>query len=183
MCGLLLLLAGVSTRADSDLGGAFQLVDQHGKAVTEANYLGKPALIYFGFSYCGHICPTDLARMGAATRSLAATRGIRVTPIFITIDPERDTPERLATYVAVFDPNFVGLTGSAEAIADVADKYAVYYAPVPGGESYVMDHSTFTFLIDADGRYVAHFGRDVSAPELVDAVGRLLEARTVPARR
>jgi len=175
LCGFALLVQfAIPAVADSDLGGPFELIDQHGTRVTQATYLGKPALIYFGFASCGYICPTDLARMAAVTNALAAESAIQITPIFITIDPERDTPERLASYVAQFHPRFVGLTGSPEQIADVADKYAVYYAPVKSGDTYVMDHSTFTFLIGADGNYIAHFDRDVPAPELTARIRALL---------
>lgn len=170
------MLYALPALAVSDLGGRFALIDQHGVDVTEENYRGKPALLYFGFSSCGDVCPTDLVKMGFVVEQLVSTAGIEITPIFVTIDPERDTPERMAAYLTAFHPDFVGLTGSDEAIADIADKYAVYYAPLPMGNSYMMDHSTLLFLIDANGDYVAHFTRDVPVNELTQSIIKKLSA-------
>lgn len=168
-----------SALSASDLGGPFELIDQDGATVTQASYLGAPALLYFGFSNCGHICPTDLARMASVTRTAADESGINITPIFVTMDPERDTPERLAEYVKQFHPRFVGLTGTDQAIADIADKYAVYYSPVPMGDSYMMDHSTFTFLVGADGNYLAHLPRDMPLEQMSARITDLLSQQLV----
>jgi len=159
-----------SERDDHGLGGAFELIDHRGKTVSEADFLGQPALIYFGFSNCGHICPTDLFKIGAVTKTLSTEHDINITPIFVTIDPARDTPEVLAEYVPRFHPDLVGLTGSEDAIEDIAYKYSVYYAPVPMGDSYMMDHSTNIFLIDADGEYLDHYARSVEPQDIVQRV-------------
>jgi protein SCO1/2 len=171
---LFLWLFSLPALSASDLGGPFELIDQDGINVTQENYTGAPALLYFGFASCANICPTDLARMASLTRTLAEENGIEITPIFVTIDPERDTPEKLASYVKQFHPRFVGLSGSDQAIADIADKYAVYYSPVPMGESYMMDHSTFTFLVGADGHYLAHFPRDMPLTQMSLKIADLL---------
>jgi protein SCO1 len=172
---LLALLMTLPVLAASDLGGSFELIDQNGRTVTEADYTGKPALLYFGFTSCGDVCPTDVAKMGLVVDSLAQQSGIEITPIFVTIDPERDSAEKMAAYLSAFHPGFVGLTGSPEAIAHMADNYAVYYTRVPMGDTYMMDHSTFLFLLDAKGDYVAHFSRDVPVDVLVEQVGLKLE--------
>jgi protein SCO1/2 len=117
--------------------------------------------------------------MASVTRTVADESGINITPIFVTIDPERDTPERLAEYVKQFHPRFVGLTGTDQAIADIADKYAVYYSPVPMGDSYMMDHSTFTFLVGADGNYLAHLPRDMPLEQMSARITDLLSQQLV----
>jgi protein SCO1/2 len=153
--------------ARTDVGGPFQLTDQNGQRVTERSF-GEPALLYFGFMTCPAICPTDLAKMARISRQLKQ-QGISVRPVFVTIDPERDTPKKLKEYVNYFANDFVGLTGSAQEIVRITDAYHVYYKKVPSGdrpEQYMMDHSTILFLIDSQGRYLKHFGRGVDEKEI-----------------
>jgi len=166
-----LLLAGLaahtSAAARTDVGGPFQLTDQNGRRVTERSF-GEPALLYFGFMTCPAICPTDLAKMARISRQLKQ-QGISVRPVFVTIDPERDTPKKLKVYVNYFASDFVGLTGSAQEIVRITDAYHVYYKKVPSGDrpdQYMMDHSTLLFLIDSQGRYLKHFGRGMDEKEI-----------------
>lgn len=167
-----LLLMGMADGAiaatRTDIGGPFQLTNQNGQQVTERSF-GEPALLYFGFMTCPAICPTDLAKMARISKQLQQQQGISVRPIFVTIDPERDTPKKLKTYVNYFASDFVGLTGSPEAIAKITDAYHVYYKKVPTGDKpgdYVMDHSTMLFLLDSQGRYLKHFGRGLDEKEI-----------------
>lgn len=160
------LTATAATR--TDIGGPFQLTNQNGQRVTERSF-GAPALLYFGFMTCPAICPTDLAKMARISRQLQQQQGITVRPIFVTIDPERDTPKKLKTYVNYFASDFVGLTGSAQEIARITDAYHVYYKKVPTGDQpgqYMMDHSTILFLLDSQGRYLKHFGRGLDEKEI-----------------
>ena len=115
----------------ADVGGPFHLIDQNGKPVSDADFRGRAMLIYFGYSFCPDVCPTTLAVMAQALDKLGPERARRIVPIFITIDPERDTPKVLGEYMKAFGPNFVGLTGSAAAIKDVEKKYRVYAVKKP----------------------------------------------------
>ena len=146
--------AGCMTRAYDTIGGPFALTAHTGEAVTEQSYIGKPTLIYFGFTYCPDICPSTLVSVNQAYAALPDT----VTPpqtLLITIDPERDTPEALAQYVstAAFPDNLVGLTGSAEAIAAAAEAFIVQYERIETPTSlaeYTMDHTSLLYLMDED---------------------------------
>lgn len=166
---LLTAMAASTTGATrTDIGGPFQLTDQNGQRVTERSF-GEPALLYFGFMTCPAICPTDLAKMARISRQLQQQQGITVRPVFVTLDPERDTPKKLKTYVNYFASDFVGLTGSAQEIARITDAYHVYYKKVPTGDQpgqYMMDHSTLLFLLDSQGRYLKHFGRGLDEKEI-----------------
>ena len=171
VAGLLLLMglaSGVTAATRTDIGGPFQLTDQNGQRVTERSF-GVPALLYFGFMTCPAICPTDLAKMARISRQLQQQQGITVRPIFVTIDPERDTPSKLKEYVSYFASGFVGLTGSAQEITRITDAFHVYYKKVPSGDKpdqYMMDHSTILFLLDSQGRYLMHFGRGLDEKEI-----------------
>lgn len=137
------------------IGGAFRLTDQDGRAVTDRDLLGKPTAIFFGFTYCPEVCPTTLAKL---TRWLAALGpdADRLNVAFVSIDPDRDTPKQLRLYLSSFDRRIRGLTGSPQAVAAAARAYKVYYrkVPLPGGD-YTMDHSAAIYLMDAKGRFVA----------------------------
>jgi protein SCO1/2 len=151
------------------LGGPFALIDQSGRAVTERDFAGRWLLVYFGFTYCPDVCPTELGTIAAAIDAMGEA-GAGVMPVLITIDPERDTPEQIADYVARFHPRMLGLTGSAAQIADAARRYRVYYARVsrPGMADYLMDHSSFIYLVGPDARVRALF-RPETAPEAMAA--------------
>lgn len=164
-----------SFKPQIDLGGDFALVDQTGEPVTNADFESKSLLIYFGFTYCPDICPTDLAIVGAAMDDLAAKApdiAERVQPLFVTIDPERDTPDVVGDYASAFHPKIIGLTGTLEQVEDIAAKYRVFYskrALNEDGSEYLMDHSTFTYLVGEDGRVTTMFPHN-TGPEEISAV-------------
>jgi protein SCO1/2 len=153
------------------LGGPFAMTDHTGKAVTEADFAGRYLLVYFGFTFCPDVCPTELGTIAAALDSLEEM-GDRVTPVFITVDPERDTPAAMADYVTRFHPRMVGLTGTAEQVAATARAYRVYYAKVnrPEMTQYLMDHSSFIYLVGPDGRVRALFRPETSPEAIAQAV-------------
>jgi protein SCO1/2 len=159
------------------IGGAFALIDQNGKRRTDADFHGKFMLVYFGFTYCPDVCPTDLQQMGLAVDRLGAA-GDAVQPIFITVDPGRDTPEHLKDYVANFHSRFVGLTGDAPAIHEAARVYRAYYAKVDLGKSdYTVDHSSFIYLMGRDGEYLGFFPPGTAADILVGTLRPLVANR------
>jgi protein SCO1 len=158
------------------IGGPFSLVGADGKPVTDRDFRGRYMLIFFGFTHCPDICPAELQVIAQALNELG-DKAKNVVPIFITLDPERDTPEAMANYVKSFGPNFVGLTGSSEAIAAAAKAYRVSYSKVenkgaPG--DYSVDHSALIYLMGPDGRYVAHFTYGLSPDQLAKKLGKLL---------
>ena len=160
------------------IGGPFSLTDQSGRKVTEKDFLGKYMLVFFGYTYCPDVCPTELQVMSAALDSLGA-RADDIQPVFITVDPQRDTPEVMKQYVANFHPRLLGLTGSPEEIAQVAKAYRVYYSKVDnnsGPDAYLMDHSSIIYMMDRQGKFLRHFTYSTDAPALAKA----LEAAIVP---
>jgi len=159
-------LGRVVTTGQADVGGPFQLTDQHGKRVSEQDFRGRYMLICFGYSFCPDVCPTTLAVMAQALEK-AGDRARRVTPVFITIDPERDTPQVLDDYMKAFGPSFVGLTGSAAEIKDVLKKYRVYAAKKPlDGGGYGMDHSSVLYLMGPNGKMISFYDEAVSPDDL-----------------
>jgi cytochrome oxidase Cu insertion factor (SCO1/SenC/PrrC family) len=158
------------------VGGPFHLVDAQGHPVSDADLRGRWLLIYFGYTTCPDVCPTTLQTMVTALDKLGPA-GKNVVPVFITIDPERDTPDVMGRYAAEIDPRILALSGSPEEIAQVAKAYHVYYAKVPGkqGEPYTMDHSAFIYLVGPDGRLAALFGPQSSADEIAAAISRKLD--------
>jgi protein SCO1/2 len=168
---------GVQLPQGMVLGGPFRLTDHTGRQVTEADFAGRFLLVYFGFTYCPDVCPTELGTVAAALDTLEEA-GERVTPVLITIDPERDTPAALADYVSRFHPRMVGLTGTAEQVAAVARAYRVFYARVerPEMTQYLVDHSSFIYLVGPDGR-VRNLFRPQTPPEgIAQAVRAQLRA-------
>ncbi len=140
------------------VGVPFTLTNQHGKRVSLADFRGKVVLLYFGFTFCPDVCPTDLLAIGQAVKSLGKA-GDAVQPVFITLDPARDSRELLRDYTAAFHPRFVALTGAADDIHRIATGYKVYYERVtpPGSKTYFIEHTAFTFLLDRNGQYVLFF--------------------------
>ena len=159
-------LGRVVTTGQADVGGPFQLTDQSGKRVSDKDFRGRYMLIYFGYSFCPDVCPTTLGVMAEALQKLGSDSR-RVVPIFITIDPERDTPKVLEDYVKAFGPSFVGLTGSADEIKAVEKKYRVYAVkkPLEGG-NYGMDHSSVIYLMGPDGKLVSFYDEAISPDDL-----------------
>ncbi|PZP86007.1 MAG: SCO family protein [Azospirillum brasilense] len=154
------------------VGGPFSLTAPDGSTVTDRDLRGKYALVYFGFTHCPDICPTSLLLMQNALDQLGA-KGKKVTPVFITLDPERDTPEIVGNYVSNFGDRFVGLTGTPEQIRAAADAYKVYYSKVEDENSalgYIIDHSGFMFLMDPDGKYVTHFPHSIAEQSLTEGL-------------
>jgi cytochrome oxidase Cu insertion factor (SCO1/SenC/PrrC family) len=150
------------------IGGPFALIDHTGKPRTDEDFRGKLLLIYFGYSFCPDVCPTDLQQIGLAVDRLGAAAEA-VQPLFITLDPERDTATHLADYVPLFHPRLIGLTGSAEQIRRVALAYKVYYTKYPpGNPDYVIDHSSFVYLVDEDGKYIGFFPPGTTADRMVE---------------
>jgi protein SCO1/2 len=152
------------------VGGPFTLVDQHGAEVTEQDFAGRYMLIYFGYTYCPDFCPMSLSNMAQALDLLPPAQAEQVAPILITVDPERDTVEQLAEYAPLFHPRLVALTGSVEQVKQAAKAYRVYFSKADNGDpdAYLMDHSTFIYLMGPDGRYVRHFSHS-AAPEEIAA--------------
>jgi cytochrome oxidase Cu insertion factor (SCO1/SenC/PrrC family) len=154
------------------VGGPFELIDHSGHARTERDFRGRLMLVYFGFTYCPDVCPTDLQAIGQALDKLGAD-ATGVQPLFVTVDPERDTAEHLADYVAMFHPRLIGLTGSVEAIRKAADAYKVYYAKVPLAKDagdYTVDHTAFIYLMDRDGNYLGFFPPGTLADRMVEII-------------
>ena len=149
------------------IGGPFELTTQDGKRVTDKDFRGRLMLVYFGFTYCPDICPAGLQTVTAALDELGG-KADRVAPLFITVDPERDTPEQLKLYVSSFHKNLIGLTGSADDIAKAAKAYRVYYRKVEDESlsSYTMDHSSFLYLMGPDGEFITHFPHTVQPDKL-----------------
>lgn len=158
------------------IGGPFTLTDHNGRTVTEADFKGKPTLIYFGFTYCPDVCPTSLLLMQTAVEQLGEDAEQRVNMVLITVDPERDTPAVLKDYVGNFGPTMVGLTGTPEQIAAVAREFRVYYRKVESkdGAPYLMDHSSIFYLLDKRGRFVRHFTHQSKAEDISAALRPLL---------
>ena len=160
-------VAGVSLPGGVSVGGPFTLTDDHGQSVTDASYRGRWMLVYFGYTFCPDVCPTELQTISAALDKLGP-KSAEVVPLFITIDPQRDTAGALAGYVKLFDNRLIGLTGTPEQIAAVAKEYRVYYAKVTPKNSsdYLMDHSSFVYLMGPDGRFRALFRQGMTPQEL-----------------
>ncbi|WP_236025344.1 SCO family protein [Arenibaculum pallidiluteum] len=157
------------------VGGAFNLTDQAGRTVTDQTYRGRLMLVYFGFTFCPDVCPTDLQVMAQAL-DLLGPSSAEVQPLFVTVDPERDTPGRMAEYVGLFDERIGGLTGTPEQIAEIAKGYKVYYRKAKGSdpESYTMDHSAFIYLMGRDGAFLEVFPHGTTPERLAEAVRKHL---------
>jgi protein SCO1/2 len=141
----------------SAIGGPFQLVDQNAKPITDQDLKGRPFLVFFGFTHCPDVCPTTLHEVSEILRSLGKDAD-RVRALFVTVDPERDTPDKLKDYLSSFDPHLVGVTGDAAAITAIGKAYRVYAKKVPlDGGGYTMDHTAIVYLMGKDGRFVAPF--------------------------
>ena len=186
MLSLALLLAGCGGAtngpaqepplAGARIGGAFALTDGAGKTVRDTDFAGRYRIVYFGYTFCPDVCPVDLQKIAAGLKAFEGAHpklGAKVVPIFITVDPERDTPEVVGRYVAAFHPRMVGLTGTPEAIAQVARAYAVPFAKRQdaGSTEYLMDHGTQAYLMGPDGKPIALLPTDQSP----QAIARELE--------
>lgn len=164
--------------AGGDIGGPFTLVNPAGEAVTEAEVLQKPSLVYFGYTFCPDVCPFDMARNTEAV-DILAEQGLDVTPVFISIDPERDTPEALGDYVANMHPKLVALTGTPDQVRAASLAYKTFYKRQEAeDEFYLVDHSTFTYLMLPGTGFVDFFRRDITSDQMADAVACYVKAAT-----
>jgi protein SCO1/2 len=166
----------VQTSGEALIGGPFELVGKDGKTVTDKVFRGKYMLVFFGFTHCPDICPAELQVMAAALDELGEDAN-KVVPIFITVDPERDTPRVVADYVMNFGPRFVGLSGTPEQIAKAAKAYRVTYEKHQeegDGDNYSVDHSAIAYLMGPDGKYVAHIPYGTPAPKMAEILKRYL---------
>jgi protein SCO1 len=157
-----------ASQVAGDIGGPFELVNGDGETVTDADVLTEPSLIYFGYTFCPDVCPFDVSRNADAV-DLLAERGISATPVFISIDPKRDTVDVVADYAANMHDKMIALTGSAEQVAAVSRAYKTYYsAHEDGTDEYLVDHSTFTYLVLPEHGFVEFFRRDTTAEDMAD---------------
>jgi protein SCO1/2 len=162
--------SGTAAIRPTDIGGAFDLIDHNGQPFTDKDLKGKFFLVFFGYTHCPDTCPTTLFEVSEILRKLGPAAD-RTAALFISVDPERDTPESMKDYLSNFDPHIRGLTGDASALAAVAKAYRVYYKKVPvDGGDYTMDHTAIVYLMDKDGRFVAPFNlrrtADLAAADL-----------------
>ncbi|MCL4159777.1 UNVERIFIED_CONTAM: hypothetical protein GTU68_041624 [Idotea baltica] len=147
-------------RVGADIGAPFELTAHTGKRLSSADLKGKPSLVYFGYATCPDICPMELSETAEAVDILAKERGMDVTPLFITVDPERDTVEKMAGYVEFFHDDMIGLTGDTEEVSKTLKDFRVYYGKVSDPEApdgYWMDHSNYIYLLDREGEFLTFF--------------------------
>ncbi|KAH6798359.1 electron transport SCO1/SenC family protein [Perilla frutescens var. frutescens] len=153
------------------IGGPFNLIDHNGKAVSEKDFLGKWNLFYFGFTHCPDICPDELQKMASAIDKIKEKSGLEVVPVFISVDPERDTVEQVREYVKEFHPKLIGLTGSSDEVKKTARAYRVYYMKTEEeGSDYLVDHSIVMYLMDPNMEFVKFFGKNMDDASLADGV-------------
>jgi protein SCO1/2 len=159
----------------ASIGGPFALVDQNGVVRHDTDFRGKLMLIYFGYTYCPDACPAALTVMTSALDELGDA-GNDVQPIFVTVDPERDTAAQMKAYASNFHPRLLALTGSVEATTATARAYRIYFEKVKpeGSSDYLVDHSSLTFLMGRDGRFLTYFGPEVTADQMVAAIKKYL---------
>jgi protein SCO1/2 len=162
------------------IGGAFSLIDQDGRRRTDADFRGKLLMVYFGFTFCSDACPIDLQSI-ATTIDRLGSAGKRVQPLFITVDPEKDTPSQLKSYVALFHPRLIGLTGTPTEIKKVASAYKVYYAKTTATNpaatnrnAYEIDHTGFVFLVGANGEYLGYLPPGTPADRMIEVIRPLV---------
>lgn len=173
--------AGQVAGGAGQIGGPFELVSETGETVTDADVVDRPALIYFGYTFCPDVCPFDAARNAEAVDILEA-RGETVRPVFISVDPKRDTPEVMAEFTEYLHPQMLGLTGSEAQVKAASQAYRTYYSaqtPDPDDEDfYLVDHSTFTYLVLPEHGFVEFFRRDISADQMAETVACFVDAAT-----
>lgn len=162
--------------AGGDLGGPFQLVNSAGDQVTDTDVITGPSLLYFGYTYCPDVCPLDVARNAEAI-ALLEERGIEVTPVFISVDPERDTPEQIGDFAHNMHPRMIGLTGSEDQVKAASQAYKTYFRKQEEGDPdyYLIDHSTFSYLVFPETGFAEFFRRDLTPDELADQLQCFVE--------
>jgi protein SCO1/2 len=171
--GIVILVEPHRTGGSGGIGGPFALVDQNGRRVTQADVAGHPFLVFFGYTHCPDVCPTTLSDMSQMLDALGKEE--KVKALFVTIDPERDTPAVLKDYLSSFDPRIEGLTGDPEAIKTVEKAYRVYAKKVPTADGdYSMDHTAIVYLMDGDGRFISALNLEQSPKDAAAEVRRIL---------
>lgn len=162
-----------ATAITPKIGGPFSLIDHNAKPVTDKDYRGKYMLIFFGYTFCPDVCPTALSNVASALDELGPLAE-KFQPIFISVDPDRDTPKILKDYVSAFHPQAIGLTGTADNIAAAAKAYRVYYAKVreegTDKDDYLMDHSAIVYLMNTEGKFIGHFPHSISGEDMAKAL-------------
>ncbi|XP_039273242.2 protein SCO1 homolog, mitochondrial-like [Styela clava] len=159
------------------LGGDFTLIDQDGKQCSNRDFLGQWVLIYFGFTHCPDICPEELEKMGNVVDTIKRTPQLPdVQPLFISIDPDRDTPDAVKKYIADFHPNLIGLTGNREQVENASRAFRVYYAegPKDSEDDYIVDHTVIMYLLNPDGEFCEYFGQNKSAGEMSSSISSIM---------
>lgn len=155
------------------IGGAFSMVNQDGKPVTDKDFRGKYMLIYFGYTFCPDVCPTELQVITGALEQLGDAAN-NIQPVFVSVDPERDTPAVMKDYISNFYPGMIGLTGNAKQVSAIARAYRVYYSKVTekgsAADEYTMDHSSIIYLMGPDGSFVKHFSYGTDAAALARGI-------------
>ncbi|KAK9837082.1 hypothetical protein WJX81_001284 [Elliptochloris bilobata] len=161
----------VETVGVAAIGGPFDLVDGQGKRFTDRDLRGRFSLLYFGFTHCPDICPDELEKLAKALDRIEKEHGYQVQPVFISIDPERDDPPRVAKYVQQFHPRLIGLTGPLDQVKAAARAYRVYYTKTSDDtKDYLVDHSIIMYLVDPNGDFATFFGKNVAEPELAAGI-------------
>lgn len=155
-------------KSDINIGGDFELINQNGAAVSNATYADKPKIVFFGFTNCPMVCPTSMATITGSLYELSKDEQNAIYPIFISVDPERDTPEQITEFLKDFHPNFVGLTGTKEQAENIKQKFRVFAKKmeIPLDGNYDMQHSTIIYLFDNDWNYVSHFNHQSTSEEI-----------------
>lgn len=159
------------------LGGDFDLVDHDGKPRCNKDFLGQWILIYFGFTHCPDICPEELEKMGSVVDTICRNKQVpELQPVFISIDPERDSPDAVKNYLKDFHPNLIGLTGSRDQIETASRAFRVYYSegPKDSDEDYIVDHTVIMYLLSPDGEFCEYFGQNKSAGEIASGITALM---------
>lgn len=163
-------------------GGSFSLVDHEGKTRTNENFRGEYVVLVFGYTFCPDVCPTTLHRV-VETLDMLGAEGGAVQPVFVSVDPRRDTPDVLADYVSAIDPRLIGLTGSPAQVAEMARQFRVYYSVPEAGEiEYMIDHSAFIYLLSPNGDTLSYFKHDIPAEDLATAIRSAMGRATLADR-
>ncbi len=178
VAGLTFLLpsSGSKTSGTALIGGPFTMINQKGETVTEQTFAGKYTLLFFGFTFCKDVCPTELQVLTAALAQMGADAD-KIIPLFVSVDPERDTPTVMASYISSFDKRLQGLTGSPDQVAAMAKAYHVFYKKIPNPNDpndYEMDHSSILYLMGTDGKFLKYFAYSTDAKGLADGLKMVL---------
>ena len=161
------------------IGGPFSLITHEKKPVTDQDFRGQWLLIYFGFTHCPDICPEELEKLAEVTELLRRQKNPKYPfqPIFVSVDPERDTPELISTYLKDYSPHFLGLTGTRDQVAEMCKHYRVYFSQGPKvGNDYIVDHAIIMYLVNPDGEFVDYYGRNKNAKEVAYAIEQHMNA-------